>query len=1144
MANEFIARRGIISLDGAQITGSLSATGNISSNTLTVTNGITGTATSASYVEYSNVAGKPALVSGSSQISFNGITDKPTLVSGSSQITYSEISSIPSGIVSSSAQVGGYNIFATTGSNTFQANQIITGSLFITQNLVVAGSSSIQYISSSVVDIADNIITVNAFNPGVRFGGLAVADSGSSPRVSGSILFDSIKDQWIFVHESSATTSSVVLMGPETYNDLGNETYLSANRLPKGSGIEHLRDSNITDTGTVVSINSNTSVTGSFTVVTGSAVELQVTNTGVRLGSALTDVHTVTGSLGVTGSLTVAGALNGGSTTLSGELITNNGTNSTNGIKVVSSLSSSLLTGGIEFIRTTVAAGSKIEPVRDAALGGVGLKFMTTANNAAEVSATFTTPLTLSPTGAATFLGPTVTIGNAVAATNVKLILNGVASKAAGIEFHQSGTPQWYIGNGIASEDNNFELYNSNGTMAMKIIKSTNAINFIGATVFNDNFTAGALLTVNDRIFMPGNRPISDWLSSSLSIGYSSTNSYGWVNGAGNLVLGTDGTERMRITSDGIVLIRTTNTGADGLNINNALNLSFSEGSGNAYAVLFRQRNTAATVVASGYKRSSTSGFASSFGTSMARAAIAVGSNNGSIAFFSDSATNVANGTDITPTERMTILNNGNVGISNDSPVTRLTLGGYTGARLPYINGTANTFSGNGITVTSTNSGNAAIGGGLDLTNNTYSVNAYSPIISFSSRSSSGDYNNAYAGIYGVLRGPGGDSNWVVGDIVFATATSYGLTEKMRLITGGFLGIGTDSPEALLHLSQASTGGNGAFIFVDNPASSTLGNTAGIRFATNAGASFSGYGSFIQAVNTNAGNGAEALTFGTWDGASRGERMRINSNGDVGIGLTNPGAILDVSHTAGTTNIIRVSNGAGNYRWRIDQLFSMVMTNASNVDTFSVNTSGAGYFAGNITVDKGITVSSNAFGNYFGKFGAASTSLLELREFTGDQTSTTLILRSSRSDTFYHMQAFNNSSTECFRIESNGNVKNTNSSYGSLSDIKIKENISDATPKLDDLLKVRIRNYNIIGQEVKQIGVIAQELEEIFPSMVDENQDRDNDGNLLETTTKGVKYSVFVPMLIKAIQEQQTQIEILKSENDTLKSILQRNNIS
>lgn len=84
--------------------------------------------------------------------------------------------------------------------------------------------------------------------------------------------------------------------------------------------------------------------------------------------------------------------------------------------------------------------------------------------------------------GALTF-NQTVTIGTALAATNVKLLLNGVASKAAGIEFQQNGTAQWYIGNGIASEDNNFELYNSNGTMAMKVNKTTNAIAFGGNAI-------------------------------------------------------------------------------------------------------------------------------------------------------------------------------------------------------------------------------------------------------------------------------------------------------------------------------------------------------------------------------------------------------------------------------------------------------------------------------------------------------------------------------------------------------------------------------------------------------------------------------------------------------------------------------------
>jgi hypothetical protein len=38
---------------------------------------------------------------------------------------------------------------------------------------------------------------------------------------------------------------------------------------------------------------------------------------------------------------------------------------------------------------------------------------------------------------------------------------------------------------------------------------------------------------------------------------------------------------------------------------------------------------------------------------------------------------------------------------------------------------------------------------------------------------------------------------------------------------------------------------------------------------------------------------------------------------------------------------------------------------------------------------------------------------------------------------------------------------------------------------------------------------VAQELEEIFPSLIETN----------EQGYKGVKYSIFVPMLIKAIQE-------------------------
>jgi len=270
-------------IDGPQITGSFSI-GNttfpdVSALATTGSNTFVGN----QVISGSIVSTTTTLISGSSQVLsgtgiFSSSAQLPSgIISGSSQL--------PTGIVSSSAQVIAYGV-STTGSNILQGNQTITGSLFISENLVVAGSSSIQHISSSVVNINDNIITVNALNPSVRFGGLAVIDSGSSPQVSGSMLFDSINNQWLFVHQNQGTvTSSVLLMGPETYNNLGNESYITTNRLVKSTGIEHLSDSNITDTGTKVSINSNTEVTGSLIGTSTAVFGSSVTATSFEVGN-------------------------------------------------------------------------------------------------------------------------------------------------------------------------------------------------------------------------------------------------------------------------------------------------------------------------------------------------------------------------------------------------------------------------------------------------------------------------------------------------------------------------------------------------------------------------------------------------------------------------------------------------------------------------------------------------------------------------------------------------------------------------------------------------------------------------------------------------------------------------------------------
>ncbi len=234
------------SIKNLVVSGNLSVSGAASiSGTLNVTNGITGSLLgTASWAENFVSASNYLLSSQTSSFVTNSQT--------SSFVTNSQTAS-----------------FATTGSNTFNGSQIISGSLTVTQNLTVLGSASVTYISESTLNIETNLITVNTINPGARFGGLAVIDSGSSPLVSASFLYDSIRDEFLFVHKGNGVnvTSSIFLLGPETYDSVGNEIYIAQNRILKSQGNEHVTASNISDNGSIVSIVGALSVTG---VITGS----------------------------------------------------------------------------------------------------------------------------------------------------------------------------------------------------------------------------------------------------------------------------------------------------------------------------------------------------------------------------------------------------------------------------------------------------------------------------------------------------------------------------------------------------------------------------------------------------------------------------------------------------------------------------------------------------------------------------------------------------------------------------------------------------------------------------------------------------------------------------------------------------------
>jgi hypothetical protein len=166
--------------------------------------------------------------------------------------------------------------------------------------------------------------------------------------------------------------------------------------------------------------------------------------------------------------------------------------------------------------------------------------------------------------------------------------------------------------------------------------------------------------------------------------------------------------------------------------------------------------------------------------------------------------------------------------------------------------------------------------------------------------------------------------------------------------------------------------------------------------------------------------------------------------------------------------------------------------------------------------------------------------------------------------------AFNFSDTSAarFRVESDGDVQNHDNAYGSISDERIKQDIVDANSQWNDIKAVRVRNYKKkddvrqYGDNAwSQIGVIAQELENVSPKLVKHSDPSPSDilsnaefGTLYEdgddipegkaigdikTTTnekvKSVSYSVLYMKAIKALQEAMTRIETLEAEVTALK---------
>ena len=385
------------------------------------------------------------------------------------------------------------------------------------------------------------------------------------------------------------------------------------------------------------------------------------------------------------------------------------------------------------------------------------------------------------------------------------------------------------------------------------------------------------------------------------------------------------------------------------------------------------------------------------------------------------------------------------------------------------------------------------------------------------------------------------DGSSAHGDMKFYTHNGSTLGEKMRITYGGNVGIGTDNPDRLLHV-EGQGGGQAVAVFEDTAANAnilikaTVADKNSILNFGDAGSTEIGQIDYDHADNS--------MRFVT----NAGERMRITSGRKIAMfassfpqdfGSARGHLLISSEDNAGANNyaVLQIQGHSINNDGALGsiQFYDHSTSNCSiqaNRDT-STSTGDLTFATngGSGNQERMRIKSTGAVG--IGTNNPATLGLHVKREDGGQavffentwngspDASSVLDVKSTNTNKANNLIRGYNGGSNVFAVEIDGDVNNTNNNYGALSDERLKENIIDATPKLDELNQVRIVNYNFKDDPAKkQLGVVAQELQEIFPKMVSEYGE---DGYL------NVKYSIFVPMLIKAVQELSAKIEALES---------------
>ena len=416
------------------------------------------------------------------------------------------------------------------------------------------------------------------------------------------------------------------------------------------------------------------------------------------------------------------------------------------------------------------------------------------------------------------------------------------------------------------------------------------------------------------------------------------------------------------------------------------------------------------------------------------------------------------------------------------------------------------------------------------------------------------DANTVACQIQGQVDGTPG-SNDMPGRLVFKTTAdgASSASERLRISQNGNVSINTTSSSNKLRVHEGSDTPNVVIVTGADESSEflALGVNSGVPCVTAGGVS-----------STDA-----ALAFRTADNGTESEAARFDKDGRLLVGTTsalmsdaekklqmthaNAGAGIvlgrnDTTVTAGNTlgGIEFVGNDSNGTYQQCAKIEAKADGTHQNDDkstrlSFSVTAGGAGSSTERMRINN--AGQASIFRS--GASGQLQLGTLDASTFSSNENY--MIVYGSAANNYTLLRGCNTADgtpvldvevggTRRIEIESDGDIFNTNGTYGTISDARLKENIVDASSQWDDVKDLQVRNFNFTEASGlptnTQIGFVAQEVEQVSPGLVKTNPDLDQDGNDLGTTTKSVKTSVLLVKAIKALQEAMDRIETLEAK--------------